>query len=56
VSFIILTDRFPLCYKDISFWNDELAVVHDNDFCDLVREVAGDLVETVVLSVFNYMP
>lgn len=53
--------KYPACYKDISFWcgtastNQEdgrrqvETVIHDNDFCDLVREVAGDLAEEVHL-------
>ncbi|KAJ3725945.1 phenylalanyl-tRNA synthetase [Lentinula raphanica] len=39
--------KYPSCYKDVSFWNPEGAPLHDNDFCDLVRDVAGDLVEDV---------
>ncbi|QDS73646.1 hypothetical protein FKW77_002383 [Venturia effusa] len=47
----------PPCYKDISFWlpsstssagQDALKrEVHDNDIMEVVREVAGDLVEDV---------
>jgi phenylalanyl-tRNA synthetase alpha chain len=40
--------RHPACFKDVSFWLPA-AGMHDNDFCDLVREVAGDLVENVEL-------
>ncbi|KAJ3919133.1 phenylalanyl-tRNA synthetase [Lentinula edodes] len=40
--------KFPSCFKDVSFWNAQgSAPLHDNDFCDLVRDVAGDLVEDV---------
>lgn len=39
--------KFPACYKDISFWYDE--DFHENDFCEVVRGVAGDLVEDVKL-------
>ena len=40
--------RYPPCYKDISFWlNDN--PFHDNDVNDLVRVVAGDLVEDIKL-------
>lgn len=37
--------KYPSCFKDVSFWHDE--PLHENDFCDLVRDVAGDLVEDV---------
>ncbi|KAE9396020.1 phenylalanyl-tRNA synthetase [Gymnopus androsaceus JB14] len=39
--------KFPSCFKDVSFWNAVAAPLHENDFCDLVRDVAGDLVEDV---------
>ncbi|KAI8968022.1 phenylalanyl-tRNA synthetase [Mycotypha africana] len=40
--------KYPPCIKDISFWipDDKW---HGNDFCELVRGVAGDIVETVEL-------
>ena len=38
--------KYPACFKDVSFWVPE-AGLHENDFCDLVRDVAGDLVEDV---------
>lgn len=44
--------KFEKCYKDFSFW---LAVEegeeewHENNFCEVVRGVAGDLVESVQL-------
>lgn len=38
--------KFPPCYKDVSFWVPERGL-HDNDFCDLVRDQVGDLVEDV---------
>lgn len=52
--------KYPECYKDMSFWLPPTAkegsaqggkgkVWHENDFCELVREVAGDLVESVRL-------
>ncbi|EIW60098.1 phenylalanyl-tRNA synthetase [Trametes versicolor FP-101664 SS1] len=40
--------KYPACYKDVSFWLPDTGL-HDNDFCDLVRDVAGDLVQDVVL-------
>lgn len=38
--------KYPSCFKDVSFWIPE-AGLHENDFCDLVRDVAGDLAEDV---------
>lgn len=37
--------KYPTNWKDISFWTEE--ELHDNDIFDLVRDVAGDLVESV---------
>lgn len=39
--------KYPACFKDISFWLPGDTTLHDNDFCDLVRDVAGDIVENV---------
>jgi phenylalanyl-tRNA synthetase alpha chain len=39
--------KYPPCYKDISFWIPE--GFHVNDLNEVVRHVAGDLVEEVVL-------
>ncbi|KAL6000447.1 hypothetical protein ACLOJK_024143 [Asimina triloba] len=37
------TSQFPPCYKDMSFWiNDAFT---ENNLCEVVRGVAGDLVE-----------
>lgn len=48
--------KYPPCWRDISLWVDvpekaELSVTkfHENDFCDVVRDTAGDLVEDVKL-------
>ncbi|KAK4684615.1 phenylalanyl-tRNA synthetase alpha chain, partial [Tremellales sp. Uapishka_1] len=48
--------RYPPCYKDMSFWvplpesaTTTTKQFHENDFCEIVREVAGDLVENVTL-------
>ncbi|PIA49384.1 hypothetical protein AQUCO_01300300v1 [Aquilegia coerulea] len=39
--------KFPPCYKDMSFWiNDSFT---ENNLCEIVRGVAGDLAETVQL-------
>lgn len=39
--------KYPACYKDVSFWLPVDSTLHENDFCDLVRDTAGDLVEDV---------
>lgn len=42
--------KYPVCLKDITFWlPKETEKFHENDFFELVRSVAGDLVETVKL-------
>ena len=38
--------KYPACFKDVSFWAPE-GGLHENDFCDLVRDIAGDLAEDV---------
>ena len=44
VSFVPYS-KYPPCYKDITFW---LPIhFHENDLHSLVRDVAGDLVESV---------
>lgn len=39
----------PPCYTDVSFWlpdaSSGFAQFHENDFCEIVRDVAGDLAE-----------
>ncbi|GAX24916.1 phenylalanyl-tRNA synthetase alpha chain [Fistulifera solaris] len=39
--------KFPPCFKDISFWLE--SAFHVNDLNEIVRDVAGDLVERVWL-------
>lgn len=42
--------RYPPCYKDFSFWIPSTGkAFHENDFCEAVRGIAGDLVEGVEL-------
>lgn len=45
--------KHPECYKDFSFWvpgaGGSAEAWHENDFCEVVRDVAGDLVEGVQL-------
>lgn len=38
--------KYPPSFRDVSFWLPEQGL-HNNDVFDLVRDVAGDLVETV---------
>ncbi|GAB9474957.1 Phenylalanine-trna ligase [Globisporangium polare] len=37
--------KYPECYKDVSFWHSD--DFHENNLCEVVRDVAGDLVEQV---------
>jgi phenylalanyl-tRNA synthetase alpha chain len=47
--------KYPPCPKDVSFWlptvddssDVKTAAFHDNDMYEIVREIAGDLVEEV---------
>eukprot|EP00842_Homolaphlyctis_polyrhiza_P001775 jgi/Hompol1/2599/HPOL_005568-RA len=39
--------KYPSCYKDISFWTPQ--AFHDNDFAEIVRDIAGDIAEEVKL-------
>jgi phenylalanyl-tRNA synthetase alpha chain len=39
--------KFPPCYKDVTFWIPES--FHENDFFVVIREIAGDMVESVRL-------
>src|SRR5260221_12710975 len=39
--------KYPSCFKDVSFWTPQNAGFHENDFCDIIRDTAGDLVENV---------
>lgn len=39
--------KYPPCYKDMSFWiNDSFT---ENNLCEVIRGIAGDLVEEVSL-------
>jgi len=40
--------KYPATYRDISFWKPTRDM-HDNDLYDVVRDVAGDLVEDVTI-------
>lgn len=49
----------PPCYQDISFWVEDpqgsqeqdktRMPFHENDFCEIVRDVAGDMAEETKL-------
>ncbi|KAK4054636.1 phenylalanyl-tRNA synthetase alpha subunit, mitochondrial [Microbotryomycetes sp. JL221] len=46
--------KYPECYKDFSFWTSSSSSsqgqqtrFHENEFCEVVRDVAGDLIEDV---------
>jgi phenylalanyl-tRNA synthetase alpha chain len=39
--------KYPSCFKDVSFWISQRGLFHENDFCDIIRDTAGDLVENV---------
>ncbi|KAK1290084.1 hypothetical protein QJS10_CPB18g00632 [Acorus calamus] len=39
--------KFPPCYKDMSFWISDAFT--ENNLCEVVRGIAGDLVEEVSL-------
>lgn len=44
----------PPCYQDFSFWlpdanTSTVSKFHENDFCEIVRDVAGDLAEETKL-------
>lgn len=41
--------KFPPCYKDIAFWLPQAQEWQENDFAELVRNTAGELVESVEL-------
>jgi phenylalanyl-tRNA synthetase alpha chain len=46
---------YPACYKDLSFWLPQGAEssFHENDLFEIVRDVAGDLVESVTPQVLQ---
>eukprot|EP00899_Mesostigma_viride_P018315 jgi/Mesvir1/26485/Mv16154-RA.1 len=39
--------KYPPCYKDIAFWTNERCT--ENNLCELVRGLSGDLIESVKL-------
>ncbi|KAL2913010.1 phenylalanyl-tRNA synthetase alpha subunit, mitochondrial [Polyrhizophydium stewartii] len=47
ISSFVPFSKYPPCYKDISFWTPP--TFHDNDFSEVVREIAGDIAEEAKL-------
>eukprot|EP00598_Pedospumella_elongata_P001756 CAMPEP_0184969192 /NCGR_PEP_ID=MMETSP1098-20130426/2011_1 /TAXON_ID=89044 /ORGANISM="Spumella elongata, Strain CCAP 955/1" /LENGTH=403 /DNA_ID=CAMNT_0027490929 /DNA_START=166 /DNA_END=1375 /DNA_ORIENTATION=- len=43
--------KYPMCYKDVSFWLPKVEdqAFHQNDVYELIRDIAGDIVEKVAL-------
>merc|ERR1711988_470447 len=41
--------KYPVCYKDVSFWIDQEKGFNNNDFFEIARGIAGDLIESVDL-------
>ena len=41
--------KFPPCIKDISFWLNNGQDFHENNFCEVIRNIAEDLAEDVKL-------
>ncbi|CED83805.1 phenylalanyl-trna synthetase [Phaffia rhodozyma] len=44
--------RYPSCNRDLSFWLPDESTsteerLHENDVCDIFRDIAGDMVESV---------
>lgn len=39
--------KYPASLRDVSFWVLQNESLHENDLCDLIRDVAGELVEDV---------
>ncbi|CEG46474.1 phenylalanine-trna ligase [Plasmopara halstedii] len=39
--------KYPACFKDVSFWHDDN--FHENNLFEVVRDVAGDMVEQVAV-------
>lgn len=41
--------KYPPCFKDVSFWIPDIDAFHSNDLMEIVRDIAGDIVEKVFL-------
>lgn len=51
ISKFVPYSKFPPCYKDVSFWLPiaESQEFHSNNVYEVIRDIAGDLVESVIL-------
>lgn len=49
ISTFVPWSKYPASTKDVSFWHPAAGGLHDNDVYDLVRDIAGDLAEDVVV-------
>lgn len=48
ITHFVEYSKQPACYRDVSFWTkDNNAAFAENEFFELAREVAGDLVEYI---------
>jgi phenylalanyl-tRNA synthetase alpha chain len=41
--------KYPACTKDVSMWIPEIENFAENDFYEIIRNIAGDLIEKVEL-------
>ena len=39
--------KYPSCFKDISFWIQDISKFEENDVFELARDVGGDLIERI---------
>lgn len=39
--------KYPICYKDFTFWLPESNIFEENELCEVVRNIGGDLIEKV---------
>ena len=39
--------KYPICYKDFTFWIPKEGEFEENELCEVVRNIGGDLIEKV---------
>lgn len=39
--------KYPICYKDFTFWLPQKGGFEENELCEVVRNIGGDLIEKV---------
>jgi len=39
--------KYPICYKDFAFWLPKEGTFEENELCEVVRNIGGDLIEKV---------